>query len=144
MEKGWIKLCIIITIMPQTISEYIFWRNFMVCDGTKRVVIIKNISSNIVEEAILVLKDRKSDKDKNKNVIITSANSSKKVNNYLLREAEDIINNYIRERDLKGGFVNELNLRPLNPKRKFFTNVVINTVLVASIALLLFLVTKIL
>ncbi len=116
----------------------------MVCDGTKRVVIIKNISSNIVEEAILVLKDRKSDKDKNKNVIITSANSSKKVNNYLLREAEDIINNYIRERDLKGGFVNELNLRPLNPKRKFFTNVVINTVLVASIALLLFLVTKIL
>jgi len=116
----------------------------MVCDGTKRVVIIKNISSNIVEEAILVLKDRKSDKDKNRNVIITSANSSKKVNNYMLREAEDIINNYIKERDLKGGFVSELNLRPLNPKRKFFTNVVINTALVASIALLLFLVTKIL
>lgn len=116
----------------------------MVCDGTRRVVIIKNISSNIVEEAILVLKDRKSDRDKNKNVIITSANISKKTNNnYLIREAEDIINNYVKERDLKGGFIHELNLRPFNPKRKLFTNVIINTVLIASIALLFFLVTKI-
>ncbi len=116
----------------------------MVCDGTRRVVIIKNISSNIVEEAILVLRDRKSDNGKNKNVIISSANCSKKVNNYLIREAEDIINNYVRERDVKGGLISELNLRPLNPKRRLFTNVIINTALVASIALLFFLVTKIL
>lgn len=116
----------------------------MVCDGTRRVVIIKNISSNIVEEAILVLRDRKSDTGTSKNVILSSANSSKKVSNYLLREAEDIINNYIKEKDLKGSLISDLNLRPFNPKRKMYTNLIINTALVASIALLLFLVTKIL
>lgn len=110
----------------------------MVCDETRRVVVIRNISSNIVEEAILVLRDKKSDKNKNKNknVIITSANSSKKANNYLLKEAEDIINNFVKEKDLKGGFVHELNLKPFIPERKLFTNTVINIALIASIVLL--------
>ena len=112
----------------------------MVCDDTKRVVIIRNISSNIVEEAILVLKDKKT--SKNKNIMISSANSSRKANNYLLREAEDIINNYIKERNLKGGLVHELNLKPFNPNKKFI-NTVINIALGASIALLLFIISKV-
>lgn len=112
----------------------------MVCDDTKRVVIIRNISSNIVEEAILVLKDKKT--SKNKNVMISSANSSKKANNYLLREAEDIINDYIKEKNIKGGFVNEFCFRPFEFNKKL-VNTVINIALVASIALLLFIVVKI-
>jgi hypothetical protein len=111
----------------------------MVCDDTKRVVIIKNISSNIVEEAILVLRDKKT--SKNKNIVISSANGSIKANNYLLREAEDIINNYIKERNIKGGFVHELNLRPFNPNKRFI-NTVINIALGASIALLLYIASK--
>ncbi len=114
----------------------------MVCDDTKRVVIIKNISSNIVEEAILVLRDKKSNTNKNKNMIITSSNSSRKANSYLLREAEDIINNFAKERDIKGGFVHELNLRPFNPNKKLI-NTFINLALVACIALLIFIVAKI-
>lgn len=114
----------------------------MVCDGTRRVVIIKNIASNVVDEAILILKDKKS--NKNKNMIISVANSSKKTNNYLLREAEDIINSYIKEKDPKGGLVHELNLKPFPPEKRFFTNTVINLALVLSIAVLLFVVVKLL
>lgn len=112
----------------------------MVCDGTRRVVIIKNIASNVVDEAILILKDKKS--NKNKNMIISVANSSKKTNNYLLREAEDIINSYIKEKDPKGGLVHELNLKPFPPEKRIFTNTVINLALVLSIAVLLFVVVK--
>lgn len=114
----------------------------MVCDDTKRVVIIRNISSNIVEEAILVLKDKNTINNKNKNIIISSANSSRKVNNYLLREAEDIINNFVKEKGLKGECIQELNLKPFNPKKRRI-NTFINLALVASIALLFFLVAKI-
>lgn len=118
----------------------------MVCDDTKRVVIIRNISSNIVEEAILVLKDKNTitnkNKNKNKTIILSSANSSRKANNYLLREAEDIINNFVNEKGLKDGLVHELNLKPFNPKKKLI-NTFINLALVASIALLFFLVAKI-
>jgi hypothetical protein len=60
----------------------------------------------------------------------------------LLREAEDIINNFAKERNLKGGFIHELNLRPFNPD-KTRMNTFINLALVASIALLLFVVAKI-
>lgn len=114
----------------------------MVCDGTRRVVIIRNISSNVVEEAILILKDKKS--NKNKNMIISAANSSKKTNNYLLREAEDIINSFVKEKDLKSGLVHELNLKPFPPEKRFFTNAAINIALVVSIVFLLFVVAKLL
>jgi len=33
-----------------------FRRSAMVCDDTKRVVVIRNIASNFIEEAILILK----------------------------------------------------------------------------------------
>jgi len=111
----------------------------MVCDDTKRVVIIRNISSNIVEEAILVLKDKKP--SKNKNAVILTANNSKKANNYLLKEAEDIINNYIKENNIKDGLIHELNLKPFNLNKRF-VNTFINLALVASIALLLFIIAK--
>ncbi|HOQ01027.1 MAG TPA: hypothetical protein PK604_09475 [Acetivibrio clariflavus] len=111
----------------------------MVCDDTKRVVIIRNISSNIVEEAILVLKDKKP--SKNKNAVISTTNNSKKANNYLLREAEDIINNYIKENNIRDGLIHDLNLKPFNPNKKLI-NTLINFALVASIALLLFIISK--
>lgn len=114
----------------------------MVCDETKRIVIIKNISSNIVEEAILVLRDTKSNNNRNKSTVISFANGSKKANNYLLKEAEDIINSFVKEKSLKGGLINELSLKPYRPQRKVLVNTVINLALVASIALLLFLVSK--
>jgi hypothetical protein len=48
----------------------------------------------------------------------------------------------VKEKSLKGGLINELNLKPYRPQRKVFVNTVINLALVASIALLLFLVSK--
>lgn len=60
MEPGELNklhiICIIFTIPKQTNAEYIFRRNCMVYDETKKIIIVKNIPSNLVEEAILILK----------------------------------------------------------------------------------------
>jgi len=114
----------------------------MVCYNSKRVVIIKNISSNIVEEAILVLKDKEINNSKNKKAVMLSEHSVRKANNYLIKEAEEIINNYMKESKLKDSVDLELNLKPFSPRKKS-VNTFINLALVASIALLVFLVAKI-
>lgn len=107
----------------------------MVCDNTRRVVIIKNISSNIVEEAILVLKN----KNAGKNTVISAA-SFDKDNSYLLKEAEDIINGYVHTQKTKGSIANHLK-RPNMKKSRI--NTIINIILVACIILLLYLVSKV-
>lgn len=67
----------------------------MVAGNTKRIVVIKNVSSNLIEEVILILKsgddDKKSDPGRNKSNI---------KNDFILKEAEGIISQYIREHRL--------------------------------------------
>ena len=64
----------------------------------KNMVILKNLPSNIVEEAIVILKTNKRvkklekiDKNKRKEEISTK----KKENDYILKEAEMLVSNYI-------------------------------------------------
>ena len=64
----------------------------------KNMVVLKNLPSNIVDEAIIVLKTNKKVKklqkiEKNKNQVDTE--NDKKDKEYILKEAEMIINNYI-------------------------------------------------
>ncbi|MFZ5989676.1 MAG: hypothetical protein ACOYWZ_21485 [Bacillota bacterium] len=112
----------------------------MVCDDTKRVVVIRNIPSNVVEEVILVLKNRPDGAGKSlKNILSKDA---KKTNEHILKEAEEIINNYIKSKKAQSEQGIHLNLRPYRPKAKLFTNMAINLALVGSIALLIFMVTR--
>ncbi len=64
----------------------------------KNMVVLKNIPSNIVDEAIIVLKTNKKVKklqrvEKNKNIV--GNENEKKDKEYILKEAEIIVNNYI-------------------------------------------------
>ena len=64
----------------------------------KNMVVLKNLPSNIVDEAIIVLKTNKKVKklqkiEKNKNQVENE--NDKKDKEYILREAEMIVNNYI-------------------------------------------------
>ena len=64
----------------------------------KNIVVLKNLPSNIVDEAIIVLKANKKAKklqkiEQNKNLI--NNENEKKDKEYILREAEMLVNNYI-------------------------------------------------
>lgn len=73
----------------------------------KNIIVLKNLPSNLVEEAIVVLKENKKVKRyqyaDSENVNIDKRKAEKTVNNeekdkdkkYILKEAEMVINNYI-------------------------------------------------
>ena len=68
----------------------------------KNMVVIKNLPSNIVEEAIIVLKQNK--KVRNMEYIKNNETKNKQEtqrNGYIVREAEMIIANYLREMEEK-------------------------------------------
>ena len=81
----------------------------------RRIVVIKNIPSNYIEEAIFILRADKNEEEdliKNNSQIFEK---SMKDSNYLIKEAENIIDNYIREceeKELKlNSFSNNKNLK---------------------------------
>ena len=64
----------------------------------KNMVVLKNLPSNIVEEAIIILKANKKVKKLEKiekNKIIEDTTCKKKGNDYILKEAEMLVSNYI-------------------------------------------------
>lgn len=69
--------------------------------------------------------------------------TNKKDSNFLLKEAELIINNYIRESKKQEVFNNESNQKKAAEVKKKSINMVINAILICSIALLIFVISKI-
>ena len=69
----------------------------METSNLKNMVVLKNLPSNIVDEAIIVLKannkTKKLQKIENKKILENQEN--KKDKEYILKEAEMIVNNYI-------------------------------------------------
>lgn len=64
----------------------------------KNIVVLKNLPSNIVEEAIVVLKSSKKVKKLEKiekNKAIENTIYKEKENNYILKEAEMLVSSYI-------------------------------------------------
>ena len=64
----------------------------------KNMVVLKNLPSNLVEEAIVILKSSKKVKKLEKiekNKIIENAVEQRKDNDYVLKEAEMLVSNYI-------------------------------------------------
>lgn len=111
---------------------------------SKRIIVIRDIHSNLFEEAILVLKEdnnQQQEHERNKKINPDKKNIK---NDFILREAEQIINNYIRE--------NKVNFLPprkrekeiLTSNKKFMKNLIINSALLGSIAAVAFLLFKIL
>ncbi|PYG88215.1 hypothetical protein LY28_01552 [Ruminiclostridium sufflavum DSM 19573] len=102
----------------------------------RRVIVINDICSNLFESAILVLKEEKEREEK-----CTILNSDKHNNvkkDFILKEAEAIINSYIKE--------NKCKLHPPEKKEKannkFIKNIIINSALIGSVAAVVFLLMK--
>lgn len=72
----------------------------MVTGGTKRIVVIRDIPSNLIEEAILILRNENDNREMQQP---SKTNALKNIagNDFLVKEAELIINNYIRENKLQ-------------------------------------------
>ena len=70
----------------------------------KNMIVLKNLPSNIVEEAIIVLKANKKVKNLEKiekNKTIDNKQNIKKESDYILKEAEMLVSNYISKLEEK-------------------------------------------
>ena len=63
----------------------------------KNIVVVKNLPSNLVEEAIVILKSNKEVKklEHIENGASITDNGNKRTKEYMVREAESVITNYI-------------------------------------------------
>lgn len=111
----------------------------MVAGDTKKIVVIKNISSNLIEEAILILKSEPGAQECNRleKPIQSRLNAR---NDFILKEAESIINQYIRE----NGLTRTRNRHRQNNRKIPYINIsvnaLINILLMAAVAFLIFIV----
>ena len=104
----------------------------------KNIVVLKNLPSNIVEEAIVILKANKKVKkletvEQSKSVKGNS--SSKKDNGYILKEAEMIVNNYFSKMENK-----EKNKLKIQREKEKYKKVKIYAVVVTIMCILQFIV----
>ena len=104
----------------------------------KNMVVLKNLPSNIVDEAIIVLKTNKKVKklqkiEQNKNSI--SNENDKKDKEYILKEAEMLVNNYISkiENNEKKNIFNKEAKEKYNKLKKYAIAITIMSVLQAII-----------
>jgi hypothetical protein len=114
------------------------WRSTMSNGITRSVLVIKDTQSNLIEEAIFILRQGNEDlKEKEKCPV-----RAKRDKEFLLKEAELIINNFLKE--------NNKNLLPAQEpaytkkhiNKRLVTNILINSALIGSIALLIFVMTR--
>ena len=85
----------------------------------KNIVVLKNLPSNIVEEAIVILKANKKIKKYEtieQNKIRTGSGSKDEEKQYILKEAEMLINNYISK--IEGNKNKEIKLKKEKEKQK--------------------------
>ena len=108
----------------------------MEVSNMKNIIVLKNLPSNLVEEAIVILKTNKEAKkleyiEKNSKANI---DSGKKTKEYMVREAESVISSYISKiEDNKKQKIPNINMERKYKKLKIYS-------IIASIMLLLMMV----
>jgi hypothetical protein len=115
---------------------------FMLSGDSKRVVVIKDIQSNIIEEAIFILKPEFLGKSgtSSKRAL---AKASKSKDEFMLKEAELIINNYIRDADaFRTADKKKILNRGPGTKKASPLNITINLALAGSILFLILMISK--
>lgn len=105
---------ITLEFLEKIISIHNFKEVPMNQSNMKNMVVLKNLPSNLVEEAIIILKENKKIKrlekvEKNKSQ--EENKSPKKENEYILKEAEMLVSNYI------SGLENKKKERSINQKK---------------------------
>lgn len=116
----------------------------MVYGNSKRIVVVKDIPSNVIEEAILILKHEPGkEAATNIGAKTTSKKDGANVNtDFLMKEAEIIINSYINEGKLQEKYPRKIVMgKKIFPKNHKL-NLILNVGLVISAAFLLFVLSK--
>ena len=103
----------------------------------KNMVVLKNLPSNMVEEAIIIFKETQKIKqkeliDKGKNVNVTQDKS--KTKDYILKEAEMLVNDYINKIENKKKTINN---RDIIEKYKNLKNYSIASTVLLVISLII-------
>lgn len=101
-------------------------------NNLKNTVVLKNLPSNIVEEAIIVFKANIKLKEENNNIEIEKNKEIKKEKDYILKEAEMLVSNYITRLEQKKKEKNEIQ-KTINKKCKKLKK----SIILMSIVLLL-------
>ena len=108
----------------------------------KKMVVLKNLPSNIVEEAIVILKSNKKVKqvekiEKNKSK--ENIGGKKKEKDYIIKEAEMLVSNYITtlEQKKKDRNINNKKLNQKYVKVKNYAIIASLVILLEGIALLI-------
>lgn len=126
-------------------------------ENVKKIVVIKNIASNYIEEAIFILRSNpmvEKDTRKNSNQVNSNLNNNK---DGLIEEAKLIIDNYVKECEKNGILYSNIdynisknrnrNKSKSRNKRLFKfglpINIIIDVALCASIAVLVFFIIKV-
>jgi hypothetical protein len=115
--------------------------DYMLSDGAKRIVVIKDIKSNMIEEAIFVLKNGPVSAWEKSNKFF-SKKETKKAPDFLLKEAEGIIDNYLKENKLCFETKTRRENRKKVPINKLKISAIINIALIGSLAVLVLLLIK--
>ena len=81
------------------IRKYTYKEREMSNDNLKNIVVLKNLPSNLVDEAIVVLKSKKTAKklelvEKNSAICFKKTTNN---NDYIIKEAENVVANYINK-----------------------------------------------
>ena len=95
----------------------------MLNDNLKNIVVLKNLPSNIIDEAIVILKSKKNARKLElieKNSVI---NYKKRLNNndYIIKEAESVISNYIAKLEKNGSIEKTDNMEKKYKKVKAYS-----------------------
>lgn len=112
----------------------------MVAGDSKKIVVIKNISSNLIEEAILILRNEPGTQVHNSVEKPDNTKHSAR-NDFILKEAESIINQYIRD----NGLTLAQNRHQKNNRIRHLSisvNALINIIFLVASAILVFLLSR--
>lgn len=107
----------------------------MTKSGAKRMIVLRDIPSNLIEEAILILK---SDSNLKENSLIGKSQAEEKKDFLILREAEMIINSFNKQ---NGVISRNSNVQEILAKKRYI-DIIINTSLICGIGILIFLIIK--
>ena len=100
----------------------------------KNMVVLRNLPSNLVEEAIVIFKTRRSAKEfQYIDKIESKKNDQNKKNtkDYMVHEAESVISNYIKNNEKKTTRVNNSNVNKNYKRLKLYSIIVSIAFLIA-------------
>lgn len=108
----------------------------MTKSGAKRMIVLRDIPSNLIEEAILILKN---DNNVEEDSLIEKKQASERKDFLILREAEMIINSFNKQ---NVGIARKPDIAQKVLTKKWYIDIIINTCLICGIGILIFLIIK--